>query len=129
MFDTGDGNDRIRGFGRPTTGIYNDSFTFNTGDGNDTIEGQGHNGISNQGLINTGNGKDIIIANGGKKNWEGYSLQNSFTIDTGEDDDIITSTGIIYNKGVINTGNGDDSIMASFYGIPTPCCAYERQRD
>jgi hypothetical protein len=50
-----------------SNGIYNDSFTFNTGDGNDTIEGQGHNGISNQGLINTGNGKDIIIANGGKK--------------------------------------------------------------
>jgi Ca2+-binding RTX toxin-like protein len=72
-----------------TYGIYNYSFTFNTGDGNDTIEGAGLYGISNKGLINTGNGKDIIIANG-EAYGQGYSIENFFTIDTGDDDDIIT---------------------------------------
>jgi hypothetical protein len=50
---------------------------------------------------------------------QGYSLQNSFTINTGDDDDIITSTGVIYNEGIIDTSNGDDSIVASFYAVPT----------
>jgi hypothetical protein len=123
IFDTGDGNDSISGSssifdsGGPTYGISNYSFTFNTGDGNDTIEGQGLYGISNKGLINTGNGKDIIIAKGGTYT-HGYSLENSFTIDTGDGDDIITSANVLYNEGVINTGNGDDSIIASYYGSP-----------
>jgi hypothetical protein len=59
------------------------------------------------------------MANGGQRDGEGYSLQNSFTINTGEGDDIITGTGVIYNEGIIDTSNGDDSIVASFYGNPT----------
>jgi len=113
MFDTGDGNDRIRGFGRPTTGIYNDSFTFNTGDGNDTIDGEGFDGIYNKGPINTGNGKDIIIASGGIRD-ENYGLENFSTIYTGDDDDIINVEYRIKNDGYIDTGNGDDSITASY---------------
>jgi len=123
IFDTGDGNDRIlgtnnvSGFGSSGfgSGIYNESFSFNTGDGNDTIEGRGYYGISNKGLINTGNGKDIIIA--GRNNFENFiSIQNFFTIDTGDDDDIITGNNGIYNEGNIDTGNGDDSIIARFSG-------------
>jgi hypothetical protein len=118
IFDTGDGNDRIRGpSSSPNFGvdIYNESFSFNTGDGNDTIEGQGNYGIYNKGLINTGNGKDIIIAD--KTNFDDFiSIENFFTIDTGDDDDIITGNNSIYNEGVINTGNGDDSIIARFSG-------------
>ena len=66
-------------------------------------------GISNQGSINTGNGKDIIIANGSS-----WGLSNISTIDTGDGDDIITATGSIgiYNVGIINTGNGQDSLIA-----------------
>ena len=115
IFDTGDGNDRIRGTNDAPgfSGIYNESFSFNTGDGNDTIEGRGYYGISNKGLINTGNGKDIIIA--GKTIFDDFiSIENFFTIDTGDDDDIITGNNSIYNEGVINTGNGDDSIIARF---------------
>jgi hypothetical protein len=41
------------------------------------------------------------------------ALQNfNAIIETGDGDDIITSTGVIYNnEGVINTGNGNDSII------------------
>jgi len=113
MFDTGDGNDRITGFGRPATGIYNDSFTFNTGDGNDTIDGEGFDGIYNKGPINTGNGKDIIIASGGIRD-ENYGLENFSTIYTGDDDDIINVEYRIKNDGYIDTGDGDDSITASY---------------
>jgi hypothetical protein len=121
IFDTGDGNDRIRGLGNSvphsTIGIYNgSSSTFNTGDGNDTIEGQGAFGIINKGLINTGNGKDIIIAD--KQFEQEISIENFFTIDTGDDDDIITGNNGISNKGNIDTGNGDDSITARFFGSP-----------
>jgi hypothetical protein len=39
------------------------------------------------------------------------ALSNSNLIDTGDGDDIISSTDAIYNRGVINTGNGNDSII------------------
>jgi hypothetical protein len=38
-------------------------------------------------------------------------LRTSTLIGTGDGNDTITSTGIIYNEGVIETGNGDDSII------------------
>jgi hypothetical protein len=119
IFDTGDGNDSIRGTsaGFSGVGIYNESFSFNTGDGNDTIEGQGSYGISNKGVINTGQGKDIIqdtlLVNRGYE--QTISIENFFTIDTGDDDDIITGNNCIYNEGNIHTGNGDDSIIARFF--------------
>jgi hypothetical protein len=37
-------------------------------------------------------------------------LENFNAIETGDGNDIITTTGVIYNEGVINTGNGDDYI-------------------
>jgi hypothetical protein len=45
------------------------------------------------------------------------ALDNYNVIDTGDGDDIITSTGVIYNEGgfsegAINMGNGKDSIIA-----------------
>ena len=56
----------------------------------------------------------------------GYGIFNGFgtppdevassTIDTGDGNDIITSTGVIYNEGIINTGNGDDSIIVDGTG-------------
>jgi hypothetical protein len=135
IFDTGDGNDRISGNssnleGRDfINGISNDSFNFNTGDGNDTIEGNAATlyGIFNQGYINTGNGKDIIIANirnydNGAALFNGVIMSSSLAtisiIDTGEDDDIITVDGEIVNRGTIDTGNGDDLINAYTSGYP-----------
>jgi hypothetical protein len=116
IFDTGGGNDKITGIidsdRSYTMGIVNNSLSFNTGDGNDTIDGSGFYGVINDGIINTGNGKDIIIAKG-MKDEGGYGLLNRFTISTGEDDDIITGIGGIYNEGVINMGDGNDSIMAN----------------
>jgi len=119
-FDTEDGNDRIRGISDIgliyAYGIFNSSFTFNTGDGNDTIDGIGYYGIINHGLINTGNGQDIIIGKG-INDGNARGLSNFSTIDTGDNDDIIIGTGGIYNEGVINTGNGNDSIIAAKEGF------------
>jgi hypothetical protein len=127
IFDTGNGNDRISG-GGGDTGISNASFTFNTGDGNDTIEGgAGANGIKNKGLINTGNGKDTIIAQAsGESFFQGFEtlyagLSNFSTIDTGEGEDVITVSGNIKNGvairalenfGFIGTGDGNDIITS-----------------
>jgi hypothetical protein len=57
-----------------------------------------------------GNGNDSITAD---TEFPNRALENFMTIETGDGDDIITSTGVIYNEGFINTGNGDDSIIAS----------------
>jgi hypothetical protein len=102
--------------------IFNQSYDFNTGDGNDTIEGNGGiRGIYNEGSINTGKGKDIIIANlkfpdTGLSGLSNRPSNRPFSpipiIDTGEDDDIITTYSGIFNSGIINTGNGDDSIIS-----------------
>jgi hypothetical protein len=124
ILDTGNGNDLISG-GSFGIGISNASFTFNTGEGNDTIQGGGGSrGIENEGLISTGNGKDEIIARasggsyyGGPDDF-GPALSNFSTIDTGDDEDIITAIGdiekgnaAIENGGTIYTGYGDDSII------------------
>jgi hypothetical protein len=128
IFDTGNGNDHIGGSGF-SAGISNASFTFNTGDGNDTIVGGGGSmGIENKGLISTGNGKDTIIAQASGGSYYGGSddigpaLSNFSTIDTGDDDDIITASGDIENGnggiengGSIYTGYGDDSIISHGY--------------
>jgi hypothetical protein len=102
VMDTGKGNDIIKGTNIITdtdtgylAGISN-HINLTTGDGNDTITGIGGTGIYNDGVINTGNGEDLIIAQG--------SLD---AIDTG-----YGTFGIYNNGGVINTGNGNDSIIA-----------------
>jgi hypothetical protein len=124
--ETGEGNDKITS----TAVIYNK-------DGG--IE-HAHKAISNDGTINTGNGQDSIISLGNFTNRGGVflgddndsitasmftstsemigeidllnrALENFNAIETGDGNDIITSTGVIYNEGVINTGNGDDSII------------------
>ena len=131
IFDTGEGNDTIRGNGHKlspyfTHGISNYSSTINTGNGNDMIEGNGSNGIFNSGIINTGNGKDIITANGINidDNYAFVGIDNSGIINTGNDDDIITSTSDPYdngrrsspgisNRGTIDTSDGQDSIISN----------------
>jgi hypothetical protein len=55
-----------------------------------------------------GDGDDSIIAD---IDFPGRAIENFQMIDTGNGNDIITSTGVIYNEGVINTGDGDDSII------------------
>ena len=120
IINTGDGNDKITG---NIGGLVNYS-TITTGNGNDIIsgtdEGSG-NGILTLGNINSGDGNDIII---GTANEGTYGIfhgfvgaevgQNSSTIDTGDDDDIIAgiATFGIFNYGIINTGNGADFIIS-----------------
>jgi len=135
---TGDGNDTITGITTATNNgiglINSDTYTIDTGNGNDIITGTGSAiGITNDGTINTGNGEDSIISQGKLLNRGGAflgegndsiiasimaevslpnrTLENFNAIETGDGDDTITSTGVIYNEGIINTGNGDDSII------------------
>jgi len=64
-----------------------------------------------------GDGNDSIIVNIDTTYIRYLALENSNAIETGEGDDIITSTGVIYNNGgVINTGNGNDSIIVDVPG-------------
>jgi hypothetical protein len=125
--DTGDGNDTIAGTGNNVYGIWNlrDAFNttiFNTGDGNDRIIGNGfYAGIENNGVMDTGEGDDIINGTNsitGTADKYNAGITNPLdvhTIITGNGNDIIIgtdSTGI-YNMGVINTGNGDDVITGN----------------
>lgn len=87
----GDGNDSISASADfPNSAIENFNF-IGTGDGDDTITSGGV--IYNEGIINTGNGDDFIIADGGGNcTCTTYSIYN--------------------NGGNINTGDGNDSIIA-----------------
>jgi hypothetical protein len=135
--DTGEGNDIINGTG-DTDGLVFSTPVFSyvesridTGEGDDIITGTGsYAGISNDGTINTGNGKDSVISHGAFRNgrmflgdgddsitadidFSGRAIENFQMIDTGYGNDIITSTGVIYNGGTIITGEGNDSIIAN----------------
>jgi hypothetical protein len=135
--DTGSGNDIIIGTGTNNSVGVSLSGDSNTGDGNDTITGSGrHVGFGNGSIFNAGNGEDSIISHGRLRNSgelflgdgndsiivdtiieaeniPNHAIQNynSSFIGTGDGNDVITSTGVIYNEGVIETGNGDDSII------------------
>jgi hypothetical protein len=88
----GDGNDLITADTElPNRAIENFGF-IGTGDGNDIINSRGI--IYNQGVIETGNGDDSMIVDGGV-------------------DENGTRYGIYNYGGAINTGNGNDSIIAN----------------
>jgi hypothetical protein len=132
--NTGEGDDIITTTNTTTfyqSCMYN-SGSIDTSDGNDTIASSGRSiGISNAGIINSGNGEDFIISRGDLINsgevflGDGndsisvnryyapyYAVVENFDfIGTGDGNDTITSTGRVDNQGVIETGNGDDSII------------------
>ena len=136
-FNAGDGNDTIIGNNLTSYGFgISNNGVMDTGNGNDIINAANDGGfvaLENSGVINTGNGEDSIISQGkvfnsgnvflGEGNDSliveaGFSsadlssaLENFNFIGTGDGNDTITSTGVIYNEGVIETGNGDDSII------------------
>jgi hypothetical protein len=92
----GDGNDSITADTDVTSagrgsGLENFNF-IGTGDGNDIITSA--DVIYNEGVIDTGDGDDSIIVDGGVNGTgDGYGIHN--------------------NGGAINTGNGNDSIIAN----------------
>jgi hypothetical protein len=92
----GDGNDSITAntditSAGPGSGLENFNF-IGTGDGNDIITSA--DVIYNEGVIDTGDGDDSIIVDGGVNGTgDGYGIHN--------------------NGGAINTGNGNDSIIAN----------------
>jgi hypothetical protein len=103
--DTGDGNDIIAGISTEGRyGIVNTSrdglFTniIATGDGDDIITGIGSIGIYNLGIINTGNGRDFIIADGGFDGAGNVFLENGKDYLKG------------FGSGNFNGGNGQDTL-------------------
>jgi hypothetical protein len=91
---------------------------FNTGiantlAGNDILIGTGTTyGLVNYGTLNTDDGRDIIIGNS-NNGYIGINNAIGASIQTGNGNDTIISTGVIYNGGSIDTGNGDDFIIAN----------------
>jgi hypothetical protein len=115
--NTGEGNDTITGTTRRGSGIENFSNTsIDTGDGDDIITGISTSyGIYNSGgTINTGNGNDSIIADGGSDaSWAAWGIYNSGgTINTGNGEDSIISRGALINYGGVFLGEGNDLITA-----------------
>jgi hypothetical protein len=114
IFNTGDGNDIINGNSIAEQGaaIIN-SGPMDTGDGNDIITGtnaSGGAGILNLDSITLGNGNDIIIGKGAI-----YGMYNKGTIDTGNGaDSIIVDGGFETSSderslgGNVFLGNGQD---------------------
>ena len=131
FLNTGDGNDTITGNGSKYGFAFANFGFMDTGDGNDVITGRNIdeadgildntgtgllNGGEFDGFMHTGDGNDTIIGIATAKTGVGLSNSDTYTIDTGNGNDIIIGTGNGYgivNRGTINTGNGNDSIIAN----------------
>jgi hypothetical protein len=114
VINTGDGNDLITGTSTDGIGINNiiQFSTIDTGDGNDVINGIGSIGIYNDGTINTGNGEDSIIADGGFDGVGSVFLGNakdylkgfgSGNFNGGNGQDILELTSGSYTVGILGT--------------------------
>jgi hypothetical protein len=100
VISTGDGNDIITGISTDNNGIDNSvGFSIiDTGEGNDVITGIGRIGIYNEGTINTGNGEDSIITDGG--------FDGTGSVFLGNGKDYLKGFG----KGNFNGGNDKDTL-------------------
>ncbi len=98
----GDGNDSLIVHTDFSRNAIDNFTTIEMGDGNDIIASTGV--IYNEGIINTGNGEDLIIVYGGS---DGTGSPYGGPDGTG------TVSGIYNNGGTINTGDGNDSIIAN----------------
>ena len=109
LLSTGDGKDRVLGFGG-SIGIWNE-VEIDTGSGDDYIKGEGSwAGIANNGIINTGSGNDIVDAIKGGFRFEEKNPENpkgSGIVDLGNDDDRILGFG----TGEFIGGDGSDIIL------------------
>ena len=111
--DTGEGDDTISGSNTSNRGNGIGFIGLDSQD-NIAIYNPDNIGIDNGGTIYTRGGNDSIISQGKFINYGDVFLGDDN--DLGDDDDTITSYGVIYNSGRIETGNGNDSIIAdTFY--------------
>ena len=130
FLNTSEGNDIITGNGTKF-GFALANFGFmDTGDGNDIITGSNIdeadgildafgtgllNGGEFDGFMYTDDGNDTITGIATAENGLGIHNLMTYTMDTGNGNDIIAGTGSfsgILNSGTINTGNGEDSIIS-----------------
>ena len=111
--DTGPGDDTITGSNTSNRGNGIGFIGLDSQD-NIAIYNPDNIGIYNGGTIYTRGGNDSIISQGKFINYGDVFLGDDDNL--GDDDDTITSYGVIYNSGRIETGNGNDSIIAdTFY--------------
>jgi hypothetical protein len=75
--------------------------------------GNGKGTLINRGALFLEDGNDSISADADFPN---RALENFGFIGTGDGNDTITSSGVLYNEGVMETGNGDDSIIVNSTG-------------
>jgi hypothetical protein len=119
--NTGEGKDIITSIATIYTAGYSSSITgggisnngtINTGNNPDSIFSQGI--FTNRGGVFLGEGNDSITTSSlAEVDLPNRALENFNVIETGDGDDTITTTGVIYNEGVINTGKGNDSIIVN----------------
>jgi len=107
--DTGNGNDsiisqgNIQTVGRVFLGNGNDSILVDYGHQGSLVNSP-NSGIEGGGIIDTGDGNDIISTREG--------IFNDGVINTGSgNDSIISGVSGFINIGIINTGDGNDSII------------------
>jgi hypothetical protein len=82
--------------------------------GDDRLTGGNDKGtLINRGALFLEDGNDSISADADFPN---RALENFGFIGTGDGNDTITSTGVLYNEGVMETGDGDDSIIVNSTG-------------
>jgi hypothetical protein len=100
------------GFGQDAIG--NNDFVYSLA-GNDRITGIGSSqqpsGLVNNpnSTINTGNGSDVITGYGWTDIYH-HGIENSGSIETGDDGDYISSYGMFENTGIVSLGDGNDSL-------------------
>jgi hypothetical protein len=108
--DTGEGNDIITGIGRSSLGILNFG-TINTGNAEDSIVAQGGLLNISRMFLGDGNDSLDITLDYSNTPFRTVAFRNYGVIETGDGNDIISTNNVIHNRGIINTGNGEDSII------------------
>jgi hypothetical protein len=104
---TGLGNDNVKGVGG-VAGIHNPGL-IDTGDGADILTGSGYNGIHNSGMLNMGGFNDQVLGYGGPN---GIWNSGSLLLGDGADKCYGEGTEIgIFNGSLIETGPGNDTLQ------------------
>jgi hypothetical protein len=99
-------------------GFRNNEFaSINTGNGRDEITGQGFKTFYYEGdpydYGVPGDPYDNDLYDGVPYDgYHGYGIDNRGSIETGDDEDNLSSYGTFYNSGMVSLGDGDDGLYA-----------------
>jgi len=88
--------------------VNRESATINTGNGRDLITGEGLLTFDDYGNPYDNDHYDGVPYDG----YHGYGIDNRGSIETGDDEDNLSSYGTFYNSGMVSLGDGDDGLYA-----------------